>query len=166
MFTPTKSNTRMSFVKNTSTKSPAGLSITTGFTSPKKANATFSDTPMNVLHHIDIVQRHHDETVDKLQEYKMDVIRLRNEIEFMQATLNNGGEEIERALTPFIEALIKEQTMAIDSQKEENLMLQSQISEIKKETSQLQMLILQANKKVANLEEEVGDYTGANKDTK
>lgn len=100
--------------------------------------------------------------MESIHEYKMETVRLRNEIDQMRAGLSTGGEEIERALTPYIEALIKEQSLAIDSQKEENMLIQSQISEIKKETSQLQMLILQANKKVANLEAEVGDYSGKN----
>jgi len=99
--------------------------------------------------------------MDQINEYKMETARLRNDIDGMKANLEARDGEIERALAPFIESLIKEQSMTIESQKEENMLLQNQISEIKKETAQIQMLILQANKKVANLQEEVGDYTGA-----
>ncbi len=91
----------------------------------------------------------------------METAKLRNDIDRMRETLESRDGELERALNPFIEALVQEQSMTIESQKEENLLLQNQISEIKKESAQLQFLILQANKKVATLQEEVGDYTFA-----
>ena len=76
----------------------------------------------------------------------------------MKATVNHGGEEIERILMPFIESITHEQNLAIAGNKDENLQLQNQITELKKECTQLQYLIITATKQLEKLEGEVGSY--------
>jgi len=48
--------------------------------------------------------------------------------------------------------------LAIAANKEENLQLQNQITEVKKECTQIQYLILAANQTLEKLEGEVGSY--------
>ncbi len=85
--------------------------------------------------------------------------QLRQEIENMRNKVNYANEETEKTLNPFIQTLFNNLTLAINNQMDENSKLQNQISELKKEKSQLQSLILTAVEQSAGLEEEVGSYT-------
>ena len=70
-----------------------------------------------------------------------------------------ANEETQKTLTPFVEGLFQNLTLAINNQKEENIKLQNQIIELKKEKSQIQQLILASIQKIAGLEELVGNYS-------
>ena len=70
-----------------------------------------------------------------------------------------ANEETQKTLTPFVEGLFQNLTLAINNQKEENIKLQNQIIELKKEKSQIQQLILALIQKIAGLEEVVGNYS-------
>lgn len=85
--------------------------------------------------------------------------QLRQEIEHMRNKVNFANEETEKTLNPFVQALFNNLTLAINNQMEENSKLQNQISELKKEKSQLQSLILAAVDKSMALEDSVGSYT-------
>ena len=84
---------------------------------------------------------------------------MRQELNLMRQRVQNNNEEIKSTTTPSIDALLRDLKLAISAQKDENAKLQSQITELKKEKSQIQQLIIVCVQKVAQLEEQVGSYT-------
>lgn len=108
---------------------------------------------------INVSQRLFESISQQIFEYKSQVSQLRQEIENMRNKVNYANEETEKTLNPFVQTLFNNLTLAINNQMEENSKLQNQVSELKKEKSQLQSLILAAVQKSAALEEEVGSYT-------
>lgn len=83
---------------------------------------------------------------------------LRQDIESMKRNIQNAGDDVSRIFNPFIESLTNELQLAIDNQKNENIHLQNQIMELKKEKTLLQMMIIKANQTAESLEEQVGNY--------
>ncbi len=76
----------------------------------------------------------------------------------MKASANRDRDDIEKTLTPFLQSLIELQELAENTHKEENTILQEQITEMQKDNIQLQYLITVSNKKLEKLLTEVGTY--------
>lgn len=100
-----------------------------------------------------------DSSTKELLQYKKDVENLKQELTLMKQRIQNNNEEIKNTTTPSIDALLRDLKLAISAQKDENAKLQAQITELKKEKSQIQQLIIVCVQKVAQLEEQVGSYT-------
>ncbi|CAK75290.1 unnamed protein product (macronuclear) [Paramecium tetraurelia] len=96
-----------------------------------------------------------------LQSYKHEIDQLKQELHLMKQRITNNNEEIKNTTQPTLDAMLRDMRQAINTQKDENSKLQSQITELKKEKSQIQQLIIAATQKVAELEHQVGNYTSA-----
>lgn len=77
----------------------------------------------------------------------------------MKTDIININDDISKKLTAYILPLTNDLEVAIQSNVDENSKLMAQISEIKMEKSQIQQLILSATEKLAELEEQVGNYS-------
>ncbi|CAK85163.1 unnamed protein product (macronuclear) [Paramecium tetraurelia] len=96
-----------------------------------------------------------------LQSYKHEIDQLKQELHLMKQRITNNNEEIKNTTQPTLDAMLRDLRQAINTQKDENSKLQSQITELKKEKSQIQQLIIAGTQKVAELEHQVGNYTSA-----
>ena len=76
----------------------------------------------------------------------------------MRNRIDNTNEEITNTTNPLIEALYKDLERGMLNQKEENLNFQDQITDLKKEKSILNQMIVATSKRTENLNEEVGHY--------
>jgi len=127
------------------------------------ASITLEDGPLkppsnNVKNHIVTVETLQAETVQELLEIKKDAEGLRQDTNKMRDSLLKYMEEIKHTLTPTMEHILKEIKVNINGQKDENTSLQVQITELRKENSVLQQLILVCGQKLTKLEGTVGSY--------
>jgi len=83
---------------------------------------------------------------------------LKQQLSSMKQKIELSNEETNNTTRPTLTALLKNLKLSIAAQKEENAKLQSQITELKKEKSQIQQLIISCVQKLAQLEEQVGSY--------
>ena len=77
----------------------------------------------------------------------------------MKNDIININDDISKKLMAYILPLTNDLEVLIQGNVDENEKLMAQISEIKKEKSQIQQLILSATEKLAELEEQVGNYS-------
>lgn len=96
---------------------------------------------------------------NELLEYKKEVENLRQELNLMRQRIQNNNDEIKNTTVPSIDSLSRDLKLAVTAQKDENSKLQSQITDLKKEKSQIQQLIITCVQKIAELEEQVGSYS-------
>eukprot|EP01017_Pseudomicrothorax_dubius_P014395 TRINITY_DN1679_c0_g1_i5.p1 TRINITY_DN1679_c0_g1~~TRINITY_DN1679_c0_g1_i5.p1 ORF type:complete len:110 (+),score=31.01 TRINITY_DN1679_c0_g1_i5:84-413(+) len=94
-----------------------------------------------------------------LLELRNEMESLRQEQNLMKQRILNNNDETANTTLPQIDSTFRDLKMAISTQKDENTKLQSQITELKKEKSQLQQLIITCTQKVQMLEEQIGNYT-------
>jgi len=113
----------------------------------------------NALNHYTLVSNLYEKVNEQIYDYKREVAKLRQDINNMKNKIIYANEETQKTLNPLIEGLYNNLTLAINSQKEENVKLQNQLVELKKEKSQIQQLILISIQKVASMEELVGSYS-------
>ncbi|CAK93274.1 unnamed protein product (macronuclear) [Paramecium tetraurelia] len=107
------------------------------------------------------IQNITDLTNELLQNYKQDIDQLKQELHLMKQRITNNNEEIKNTTQPTLDAMLRDLRQAINTQKDENSKLQSQLTELKKEKSQIQQLILAATQKMVALEQQVGNYTSS-----
>ncbi|CAD8060992.1 unnamed protein product [Paramecium sonneborni] len=115
----------------------------------------------NAKNHLLLVNNVTELSNELLQSYKHEIDQLKQELHLMKQRITNNNEEIKNTTQPTLDAMLRDLRQAINTQKDENSKLQSQITEIKKEKSQIQQLIIAATQKVAELEHQVGNYTAA-----
>lgn len=76
----------------------------------------------------------------------------------MKSRVENSHQEIINTMNPSIEAVDGEFQMSTDSQKEENINFQNQLSELKKEKSIIGQMISAGQKRTEFLLGQVGRY--------
>jgi len=76
----------------------------------------------------------------------------------MAEFVDKAVEEIRGLCLPAAAMHLQELGIAINQQKEENVLLQQQITEMRKENSQIQQMMILCNKRLGALEEAVGSY--------
>ncbi|KAM3137404.1 hypothetical protein pb186bvf_010584 [Paramecium bursaria] len=113
----------------------------------------------NAKNHLSLVNNITDLSNELLQAYKQEIDQLKQELHLMKQRITNNNEEIKNTTQPTLDAMLRDLRQAINTQKDENSKLQSQITELKKEKSQIQQLIIAATQKLAELEHQVGNYT-------
>eukprot|EP01016_Furgasonia_blochmanni_P001390 TRINITY_DN10527_c0_g2_i1.p1 TRINITY_DN10527_c0_g2~~TRINITY_DN10527_c0_g2_i1.p1 ORF type:complete len:173 (+),score=43.21 TRINITY_DN10527_c0_g2_i1:62-580(+) len=113
----------------------------------------------NVKHHIGIVENVIETANEGLLEYKREVDSLKQELNLMKQKILNANEEIFNILNPAMDAMYRDLKSKISDQKLENEKIQIQLTELKKEKSQIQQLIIGCTQKLQQLEETVGSYT-------
>ncbi|CAD8061223.1 unnamed protein product [Paramecium primaurelia] len=119
------------------------------------------ESATNAKNHLLLVNNITDLSNELLQSYKHEIDQLKQELHLMKQRITNNNEEIKNTTQPTLDAMLRDLRQAINTQKDENSKLQSQITELKKEKSQIQQLILAATQKVAELEHQVGNYTSS-----
>ncbi|CAD8117879.1 unnamed protein product [Paramecium sonneborni] len=119
------------------------------------------ESATNAKNHLHLVNNITELANELLQSYKHDIDQLKQELHLMKQRITNNNEEIKNTTQPTLDAMLRDLRQAINTQKDENSKLQSQITEIKKEKSQIQQLIIAATQKVAELEHQVGNYTSS-----
>ncbi|CAD8080976.1 unnamed protein product [Paramecium sonneborni] len=119
------------------------------------------ESATNAKNHLLLVNNITDLSNELLQSYKHEIDQLKQELHLMKQRITNNNEEIKNTTQPTLDAMLRDMRQAINTQKDENSKLQSQITELKKEKSQIQQLILAATQKVAELEHQVGNYTSS-----
>eukprot|EP00825_Cyclidium_porcatum_P050524 TRINITY_DN9039_c0_g1_i2.p1 TRINITY_DN9039_c0_g1~~TRINITY_DN9039_c0_g1_i2.p1 ORF type:complete len:146 (-),score=37.77 TRINITY_DN9039_c0_g1_i2:34-471(-) len=123
-----------------------------------KNTAFDQQTATNVKNHIKLVEDLIAATQIQLSQYKKEYENLKQYLAAMKQKIELNNEEASNTSRPTINAMLKNLKLAIASQKEENAKIQSQITELKKEKSQIQQLIISCVQKLAQLEEQVGQY--------
>ena len=88
-----------------------------------------------------------------MREYKKEIDMLRQEIGLMENHLSTQNDENVKVVNPFIMSNFEELTNQITSQRKENDHMQKQLIELKKDKSRIQQLIMQAQQKIAELED-------------
>jgi hypothetical protein len=81
----------------------------------------------------------------------------------MAEFVDKSVEDLRTYCLPGAGAQVQELAILINQQKDENTILQSQITEMRKENSQIQQLLIMCGKKLTQLEESVGNYGPKNK---
>ncbi|CAD8151565.1 unnamed protein product [Paramecium octaurelia] len=119
------------------------------------------ESATNAKNHLVLVNNITELSNELLQSYKHEIDQLKQELHLMKQRITNNNEEIKNTTQPTLDAMLRDLRQAINTQKDENSKLQSQITELKKEKSQIQQLILAATQKVAELEHQVGNYTSS-----
>ncbi|CAK86158.1 unnamed protein product (macronuclear) [Paramecium tetraurelia] len=119
------------------------------------------ESATNAKNHLLLVNNITDLSNELLQSYKHEIDQLKQELHLMKQRITNNNEEIKNTTQPTLDAMLRDLRQAINTQKDENSKLQSQITELKKEKSQIQQLIIAATQKVAELENQVGNYTSS-----
>ncbi|CAD8043002.1 unnamed protein product [Paramecium primaurelia] len=119
------------------------------------------ESATNAKNHLLLVNNVTELSNELLQSYKHEIDQLKQELHLMKQRITNNNEEIKNTTQPTLDAMLRDLRQAINTQKDENSKLQSQITELKKEKSQIQQLIIAATQKVAELEHQVGNYTSA-----
>ncbi|CAD8095652.1 unnamed protein product [Paramecium primaurelia] len=119
------------------------------------------ESATNAKNHLLLVNNITELSNELLQSYKHEIDQLKQELHLMKQRITNNNEEIKNTTQPTLDAMLRDLRQAINTQKDENSKLQSQITEIKKEKSQIQQLIIAATQKVAELEHQVGNYTSS-----
>ncbi|CAD8173084.1 unnamed protein product [Paramecium octaurelia] len=119
------------------------------------------ESATNAKNHMLLVNNITDLSNELLQSYKHEIDQLKQELHLMKQRITNNNEEIKNTTQPTLDAMLRDLRQAINTQKDENSKLQSQITELKKEKSQIQQLIIAATQKVAELENQVGNYTSS-----
>ncbi|CAK73024.1 unnamed protein product (macronuclear) [Paramecium tetraurelia] len=119
------------------------------------------ESATNAKNHMLLVNNITELSNELLQSYKHEIDQLKQELHLMKQRITNNNEEIKNTTQPTLDAMLRDLRQAINTQKDENSKLQSQITELKKEKSQIQQLILAATQKVAELEHQVGNYTSS-----
>ena len=82
-----------------------------------------------------------------LQEYHKLIELFRQELTMMRNRIDNTNDEITNTTNPLIEALYRELERGMLNQKEENLSFQDQITQLKKEKSILNQMIVATSKR-------------------
>jgi septal ring factor EnvC (AmiA/AmiB activator) len=99
---------------------------------------------------------------DQLKEGSIELGRLieieKLELERLRDTTNMTLEEFVNIIVAGADSCNKELQMHIEDQKQENLKMQSQITEIRKENSEIQQRIIMGGKTVEKVLDVVGDY--------
>ncbi|CAD8148828.1 unnamed protein product [Paramecium octaurelia] len=119
------------------------------------------ESATSAKNHLSLVTNITDLTNELLQNYKQDIDQLKQELHLMKQRITNNNEEIKNTTQPTLDAMLRDLRQAINTQKDENSKLQSQLTELKKEKSQIQQLILAATQKMVALEQQVGNYTSS-----
>ncbi|CAD8058902.1 unnamed protein product [Paramecium primaurelia] len=119
------------------------------------------ESATSAKNHLSLVTNITDLTNELLQNYKQDIDQLKQELHLMKQRITNNNEEIKNTTQPTLDAMLRDLRQAINTQKDENSKLQSQLTELKKEKSQIQQLILAATQKLSALEQQVGNYTSS-----
>ncbi|CAD8089229.1 unnamed protein product [Paramecium sonneborni] len=119
------------------------------------------ESATSAKNHLSLVNNITDLTNELLQNYKQDIDQLKQELHIMKQRITNNNEEIKNTTQPTLDAMLRDLRQAINIQKDENSKLQSQLTELKKEKSQIQQLILAATQKMVALEQQVGNYTSS-----
>ncbi|CAD8139394.1 unnamed protein product [Paramecium octaurelia] len=119
------------------------------------------ESATNAKNHLLLVNNVTELSNELLQSYKNEIDQLKQELHLMKQRITNNNEEIKNTTQPTLDAMLRDLRQAINTQKDENSKLQSQITELKKEKSQIQQLIIAGTQKVAELEHQVGNYTSA-----
>ncbi|CAD8087450.1 unnamed protein product [Paramecium sonneborni] len=119
------------------------------------------ESATNAKNHLLLVNNITELSNELLQSYKHEIDQLKQELHLMKQRITNNNEEIKNTTQPTLDAMLRDMRQAINTQKDENSKLQSQITELKKEKSQIQQLIIAATQKVAELEHQVGNYTSS-----
>ncbi|CAD8044850.1 unnamed protein product [Paramecium primaurelia] len=119
------------------------------------------ESATNAKNHLLLVNNVTELSNELLQSYKHEIDQLKQELHLMKQRITNNNEEIKNTTQPTLDAMLRDLRQAINTQKDENSKLQSQITELKKEKSQIQQLIIAATQKLAELENQVGNYTSA-----
>ncbi|CAD8139489.1 unnamed protein product [Paramecium pentaurelia] len=119
------------------------------------------ESATNAKNHLLLVNNVTELSNELLQSYKQQIDQLKQELHLMKQRITNNNEEIKNTTQPTLDAMLRDLRQAINTQKDENSKLQSQITELKKEKSQIQQLIIAATQKLAELENQVGNYTSA-----
>ena len=88
-----------------------------------------------------------------MREYKKEIDMLRQEINLMENHLSTQNDENVKVINPFIMANFDELTNQITAQRKDNDHMQKQLIELKKDKSRLQQFIMQAQQKIAELED-------------
>eukprot|EP01017_Pseudomicrothorax_dubius_P014393 TRINITY_DN1679_c0_g1_i1.p1 TRINITY_DN1679_c0_g1~~TRINITY_DN1679_c0_g1_i1.p1 ORF type:complete len:145 (+),score=35.71 TRINITY_DN1679_c0_g1_i1:27-437(+) len=113
----------------------------------------------NVKMHMELLDNYVEIGQRLLLELRNEMESLRQEQNLMKQRILNNNDETANTTLPQIDSTFRDLKMAISTQKDENTKLQSQITELKKEKSQLQQLIITCTQKVQMLEEQIGNYT-------
>ena len=93
-----------------------------------------------------------------LQEYHKLVELFRQELQGMRNKIENTNDEVTDTTRPLIEALYRSLELGMVNQKEENSNFQEQLTELKKEKSILNQMIVATSKRTEMLNEDVGHY--------
>ena len=93
-----------------------------------------------------------------LQEYHKLIELFRQELQGMRNKIENTNDEITDTTRPLIDALYRSLELGMVNQKEENSNFQEQLTDLKKEKSILNQMIVATSKRTESLNEEVGFY--------